>query len=337
MKASGLTTIFLLFMLLISLTTFMDLLYVGLPNALEVKVAFVPDNYTSINEALNVVPAGGVVYVRSGIYAEQIYITKPVSIIGLGDVKIVEPITIISTINVKLVNITVIISPPGSEISILIYNSTGINVINSTIAYSGITISASNNVLITNTLFLFIPHSAILVNQNSSNITVEKCFFQNTFSALTVMSGHDIVFRLNNINNTKGNPINLRKDAKNVLIYLNNFLGNNNVLDNGEGNLWYNPKYKLGNYWDKYAVKELDKNNDNILDKPFSISGLSENYDMYPLLYPYEEYLDILKKYETTAPINTKIKNQEVYLTIAASIIVLLTVLTILKKRGKIK
>jgi len=243
-------------------------------------VVYVPDNASSVMQAINMVAPGGTVYVKEGSYEEDVYVDKPVAIIGLGEAVIWGSIRVESTSNVSLVNLTVAISPPGSEVAILIHNSTMVRIDGLHVLYSNVMITESTGIEVYGSLFEDSPSPAILVDKGSSNITIRGNTFNSTYTALTVISGSNISFYYNKIYEARSYGVKLFSGAVGVMVFLNNFYNNTRGYDEGEGNTWYNPFLKLGNYWEGA-----------LCSTSVGVDGPAGSTDEYPLCSPFENHV----------------------------------------------
>jgi len=244
-------------------------------------VVYLPDNASSIMQAVNMVAPGGTVYVKESSYEEDVYIDKPVAIIGLGEVVLWGSIRVVSTGNVSLVNLTVAISPPGSEVAILIHNSTMVRINGLHILYSNVMITGSTAIEVYDSLFEDSPSPAILVDKGSSNITIRGNSFSSTYTALTVISGSNSSFYYNRVYDARSYGVKLFSGAVGVRVFLNNFYNNTSCYDEGKGNIWYNQSLKLGNYWEEA-----------VCNTGVGIDGPAGSIDEYPLCSPFENYLE---------------------------------------------
>ena len=97
----------------------------------------IPDDFNSINEALAAASRFDTIIVTSGTYKENLFITQPVNIVAMEQVKLIAKedkpaVTITTTHNVKLEGLEII---GGSE-GIFITNSSGITVLRNKISGS---------------------------------------------------------------------------------------------------------------------------------------------------------------------------------------------------------
>jgi len=256
--------------------------------AVSAETLYVPDDYLSIQSAVDAASSGDIIIVRKGTYIENIKINKSLIIKSEeGPEKTVvkakdadkSVFTVWSNENVTISGFSVEganreISASGIEL-----NSIGkCNIINNVLSnnYAGIGLVFSNNNVIT--------------NNNISN---------NTEGIILVTSDNNKIYK-NNIKNNFAGLIEICSGdgcSKNNKIYLNNFKDKFNALVD-VSNLWNSPEkitytYKgstytnyLGNYWSYYDGDDADE--DGIGDKPYIVGSTKDNY---PLIEPFENYL----------------------------------------------
>jgi hypothetical protein len=246
----------------------------------------VPDDASTINGAIAIVSNGGTVMVRGGTYEEYVYLNKPVALIGLGKTRMLEPLTIMETRNVTLRSMSFEIYPFGTEPGITIFNAGNVLLENLCFKGTGILVVNSTSIMLRNCSFTENPGPAVRI-LGGGRVIIEKCVFNNTYTALSVQQGVDIVFRLNTVY-AESLSIKLFKGCVNSTVCLNNIM-QGEAEDNGLGNKWFNETLKLGNFWRTYSGS--DKDGDGIIDEPKKISGSAGSLDKYPLAKMYEEYL----------------------------------------------
>jgi parallel beta-helix repeat protein len=222
-------------------------------------IVYVPDNYTTIQAAINNARNGSIINISSGTYPESIVIDKPLELIG-GD----KNCTIIDgDRSGKCIHVTA----NNVEIS-------GFTIKNGTY---GVYLELSNGCILDNNC-ISDNGDGIYLNDSDSNIITHNIVTNNGFC----LSG----IHLSSSNN---NSIYLND-------FINN---SNNVNSTGSANTWNSPSkinhtYNgstytdyLGNYWDNYTGSDVNGN--GIGDTPYSIN--SDNDD-YPLMQPWEKYFE---------------------------------------------
>ena len=296
-------TIFLVFQSGKSEETIGNVLYVG---------GNKPENYRSIQNAIDNASIDDTIFVYNGIYYENIIVNKTVNIIGenkentiiKGNInEIYDEFLIVFYVlenNVNISGFTITNSIPENNLLNYSFFSVGIliNANNTKIQGNiikentfGISLDNSfNNKIINNILTDNFIQIRIL---GSSDNTIENCEITNYNQNIFLQTNQEIGISFdiadnntivnNTISNISGIAIQFSYSCKNNTIYYNNFINNKeNANDSGENN-WDNGLH--GNYWDQY--NETDKNNDGIGDIPYKIPN-GNNQDKYPLMMPYD-------------------------------------------------
>jgi parallel beta-helix repeat protein len=281
-----------LFNFLLSLIFFLLLLNIGLPPARggENSIITVPDDVSSINLAIAAVPEGGTVIVRRGVYTEEVYVSKPITLLGENGARMLAPIKVLDVKNVTLKGMSIKIIPAGTATGIVLLNASKALLENLEIVGTGIWIVNSTEVTVRNCTFTENPGPAIQVRGASSNgILIESCLFNKTYTALSVRQGANITFRFNTVYG-ESFSIKLFSGCSNTTIYMNNIF-KGEAEDNGLNNKWHNETLKLGNLWGE-PKPEGDRNGDGIIDEPKNIGGTAQSVDKYPLTKPFTEYMN---------------------------------------------
>jgi parallel beta-helix repeat protein len=272
----------------------------------------VPDNYTTIQEAINNASSGATVFVRKGTYYEHVVINKTITLVGEdGNLTIIEgngtdDVIHIMADNVTIKSFTVTKSGMYPYNGILIDHSTGSVITNNRIIYnyegiglvyssinvvSGNTISSnydgiylyssSSNLVSGNTIFSN-NYDGIDLYYSSSNVVSGNTISHNDYAGIRLYySGSNVVCCNTILSNHPGIFIGLLIDYN--IIYHNNF--NNTVQAWSEStNVWdYGGE---GNYWSHSTKQDLDK--DGISDVPHAIDVANE--DNYPLMGMFSEF-----------------------------------------------
>jgi len=233
------------------------------PNTIKV-----PENYLTIQEAIDQANLGDIIQVSSGTYQETLFINKTLTLIGEDK------------------NNT-IVEGSGCDCTVILANLTTVNI-------SGFTIkNGSNGVLLEKC-------SGSVITGNNVNATDRSIWLHyshnNTVSDNTVMGGNitwrGIVLCGQSSNNTvirntiKDNAEGLGITGENNLIVHNNFINNQHQTNMIEShyNDWNNT-YE-GNYWSNY--NGTDANQDGIGDTPYPMD--ENNQDNHPLMGMYSEF-----------------------------------------------
>jgi len=308
----------------------------------------VPDDYPTIQEAINNATDGDTIYVRAGIYYENVVINKQ-NLTLIGENKYTTVIdsagknvgVSLKGNNVKIKGFTVrnayysgIEMRPwtcGHVIhdNIVLNNGYGIaghyDCINISICHNIIT---SNNVAGIEMLF---SHSTISHNLISEN---GKGEFQEYSSGIEIVIGvnSEVIYCVNNTisgNTIKNHRIGIwgmHYSEKN-LFYHNNFV-NNTIQIFSSSNAWNNSV--IENYWSDYAgidnysgPYQNETGGDGIGDTPYFID--ENNVDRYPLMNPWPPtpspipiggYAFPTEGYATTKPLTPYIALLEILIAI---------------------
>lgn len=221
----------------------------------------VPQDYTTIQEAINQANPGDTIQVSSGTYQENLFINKTLTLIGEDK------------------NNT-ILEGSGCGNAVIQANLTTVNI-------SGFTIKGGSNGI------WLEKCSGSVINGNNVNATDRSIWLHyshnNTVSDNTVMgnfSWRGIVLCGQSSNNTiirntiKDNEEGLGLTGQDNLIIHNNFINNQNqaVMLESHYNAWNNT-YE-GNYWSNYNGTDSDQ--DGIGETPYLID--ENNQDNHPLM-----------------------------------------------------
>ena len=278
----------------------------------------VPDNYTTIQGAINNASSGATIFVRKGTYYEHVVINKTITLVGEDrNSTIIDGYETGNVIHIRADNVTVkgftlrnsgmylysgvfVDHSTGSVITnnIVIYNSEGISLLYSssnvvcdnTISSNsdGIYLySSSSNVVSGNTIFSSNYHGIYLYS-SSSNVVSGNAILHNGFAGMSLYySSSNVVCGNTILSNFPG--INVGLLSINNTIYHNNF-NNTDQAWSESANVWnYGDE---GNYWSDYAEQDLNK--DGIGDAPYAIDV--DNKDNYPLMGTFSEFSITLKR-----------------------------------------
>jgi parallel beta-helix repeat protein len=253
------------------------------------KTINVPQNYHTIQEAINNAMIGEVILVQKGTYHEDIQINKTVSLRGEGpDLTTIEGNVSLYVVSVTADGVSIegfTILAENDTINPVIFQSTGNTLSNNVIenGYYGVVLSASagnmisDNIISGNTYGVEIRYSTN--NVFSDNVVADQGF------GIDLYFSNDNIFRGNTISeNLYG--ISLYDSSTNNIFYHNNFINNTNQLSYSESasstNVW--SLNGEGNYWSDYVGQDLI--GDGIGDSPYNHTDTEEG-DSYPLMGPF--------------------------------------------------
>jgi len=257
----------------------------------------VPDDYPTIQQAVNAVDPYDTVYVRSGTYHEHVTIGKPLTLQGED-----KNTTIINISNSIVRNCKVF----------------GNGWDTSSAARFGIDIAWCNNSSIVDCdVYSNDVHHAIILNV-TTNCTIEGCHvWDNTLDGIRA----DGYQGQNNNNTIRDNVVERNNCGIQIGSYnwpaSNNLIYHNYVIDNSvqagiwgnTNNLWDNGYPSGGNYWSDLPYKDLKSGpnqdqpgSDGINDAPYLINSTSK--DRYPLVKncPQPDMLAIEYRYGAPKP-----------------------------------
>jgi len=285
---------------------------IGIPVKADPPMLKVPDDYLTIQEAINNARSGEIIFVRKGTYVENIIINKSITLVGedqegtIIDGGAKGNVILIKASNVTVKGFTIRNSDPIIGCGISAERFGNITIKNNIIKDNniGIQISSSSrnqiyeNVISSNYIGIQLFYSSInvicrnFISNNTDGIDVFYYSISNIFY-------ENVIYR-----NTWG--VYLSFFSNNNVFYHNNFM--KNVYDvhvEQTVNTWcYNNE---GNYWDSYEGKDSDKN--GIGDTQYVIAG--KNIDYYPLMGRYYTFTAHFKgkDYRITIISNSTISN----------------------------
>jgi nitrous oxidase accessory protein NosD len=221
----------------------------------------VPDQFATIQEAINNANDGDTIFVRNGTYGEDLVVNKSVSLLGENKLG-----TIISGARLPE---EVVLDINASASNILISNFT----IRS--GYVGISVTYGSNIVITNNII-----------------------DDNMYVGIDLWSQPNVTIIGNTISHTRGfldsTAIGGDSSGNTTMIYHNNFI-DNDVMMLWVPAIWDNGYPSGGNFWDGYGSDlysgpyQNETGSDGIADGPKKIfDWVNEHvYDRYPLIFPY--------------------------------------------------
>ncbi|MBN2488247.1 MAG: right-handed parallel beta-helix repeat-containing protein [Methanosarcinaceae archaeon] len=253
---------------------------------------YVPDNFSTIQEAVYVSRNGDTVLVFSGTYPENVIVNRSISVIGEG---------------IPLVNST---GGTGFTVTSEACTIEGFNITNANgIGYAGIKLESDQNVLRNNSLVG--NYYGIYLASSDNNTLFNNSCMNNTDSGICLSSSMNSTIFNNTCNNNsafgggeggQGYGISLEDSGGNTL-YFNDLDNPNqnvpgmyyNAFDSntsGTINYWFNSTLLKGNRYSDY--RGSDNNSDGIGDTPYEIDYDSGDVDVpgsdpYPLM-PFEPF-----------------------------------------------
>jgi len=225
----------------------------------------VPCDYPTIQEAVREANIGDRIFVREGIYNENVVIDKDGIIVqGEGkDITIVDGNRLSSAllINANYVKVS------------------GFTFTNSPLLKPNILLETASGNIIEDNIVADNKGTGIQLEHSHGNI-ITKNTIQNNRKGITIKSyslGNTIAF--NSISNNRKKGIEIDEESNHNTIFNNNFIESSvNSYDACKNN-W--ERLGRGNYWSDYTGYDL--NDDQIGDLNYLIAG-GENIDRYPLM-----------------------------------------------------
>jgi parallel beta-helix repeat protein len=293
-------------------------LIVLLPVKADSKTIIVPDDYGSIQEAINHASDGDTIFIKKGVYVENPIVNKSISLVGEDKDSTIIDVTAGLKVQSNYVNITGLTIYDGHHGITVSANSSRIFGNKITDARVGIALlSAYNNVVAENTLENIGLSAAIQLSYSNNNIIqynyINSCTegiqlregsSNNTVIDNLVSNCQDVAIRLLGSGVGKkwygpdGNTImrnNISYSRVGTTVYgaNNNVVSNNNYVNNTIQFSASEDYYLIWggtrsvntidrNYWSDYEGKDLNK--DGIGDSPYVIDEY--NQDKHPLMNP---------------------------------------------------
>ena len=273
-------------------------------------IIYVPDDYSTIQAAVNAASPGDTVIVRDGTYIENVDVNKDHLTIRSehgAEVTIVQAANsrdYVFEVSADYVNIDgfMVTGAVGSYSGIYLNNVQHCNISNQRVWQNGhgIVIGYSNSNRIVSNALNSNVYSGINMLHSTSNIiqgnTIGQDYLNISYPNVGILLDYSNsnTFTSNDILNYKSSTF--WRGSNNNEAYLNNF------INTGEGiyyedstNVWHSPEkiaytYNgntytnyLGNYWSDYTGSDAD--GDGIGETPYPINSDADNY---PLMEPFE-------------------------------------------------
>lgn len=264
------------------------------PIKAQPKTIIVPENYPSIQEAINNADEGDTIYVKTGTYYENLVINKSISLIGdsarytMIDANSAEDVIWINQSEVNITSLRMINGSYGVRLSsstkcniqdcyidgnsnsgIFLFNSSNCFVTNCRIAvnmYEGIHLERSSHNTIINCSILSSGVSGIWICNSSTSNTILDCDIHSI-----IYGGYGIVIHSNSSSNTIKSCDIYSNDGDGVWIYdssdnlvMNCYLANNHngICLSGSDNLVANSSIQRNEYYGIF----IGSNNNTVTD-----------------------------------------------------------------------
>ncbi len=276
--------------LLLSVLCFIVILSLAIPASSPAKAAaatiYVPDDYSTIQAAIDAATPGDTIIVRGGIYCENVVINKSLYLEAENRTAIIDGNRSGDAVRVTVSNVVI----------------RGFTVQNAEWAGIRLDWDSNSNTIIDNVMRN--NGSGIVLQDSSKNRITNNSIENNIWNGIHLVNnrgewGNQIIGN-NIIGNWNGvNSYDIQKVNPNIF-YLNNFVNNTRQVLY----YWSNPtdtwnslelmvytykgktyKNYLGNYWSDYVG--IDASGDGIGDIPY---GIYSDKDSYPLVAPSENY-----------------------------------------------
>lgn len=165
------------------------------------NLIFVPDDFGSIQKAINLAREGSTIIVRNGTYVESLFINKPLNLIGVGASIIGKPESNVIKINSNNVNVS------------------GFKIIgNNKAPWAGVYIYYSTNCLIANNTILK-NHIGIYIYDSSYITLKNNKIFQNVFGMrVWGLTLKHFIHNISTSNMINGKSVYFFVNARNVVI-----------------------------------------------------------------------------------------------------------------------
>jgi parallel beta-helix repeat protein len=245
----------------------------------------VPDDYPTIQEAINNANPGDIIFVRDGTYYEHVVVNKAVWLVGED-----RQTTRIDGNNTAY---CVIIQSNGVALEDFIIENG--NLVDVMVNQNVSQVVIKNNFVINSDWGIYLAGSLnctvegnLVKNCRDTGIFLESSSY-NTIIGNTIVNNHEGVALTTAPHIPEVPPVPCRFNT----VHHNNFLNNSlQAVDYGIGNRWDDGYSSGGNYWSDYNCTDLfrdpyqnETGSDGIGDKSYVINV--NNVDHYPLMKPY--------------------------------------------------
>ncbi|MEM3769751.1 MAG: NosD domain-containing protein [Candidatus Bathyarchaeia archaeon] len=245
----------------------------------------VPDNYPTIQAALEASNNGDIIFVRAGVYFENVVVDKSVSLVGENAATAIidgggsGTVIYITANNVQVTGFTIRNSGGWPSYGVRIEDVNNCNVFRNNLTnnwcdirlYYSSNNSIAENIITNSEIGIWVANSLNnsitknTITNNNYGIEIDYCSENNINENDIMTNNYGIVLT----------------SASNNNIYHNNFINNADQIDSFDSvNAWDDGYPSGGNYWSDYTG--IDNNGDGIGDTAYIIN--TNNQDRYPLI-----------------------------------------------------
>lgn len=287
----------------------------------------VPDDYPTIQKAIDAANEGATIFVRNGTYSENVVLNKPnLTLIGEDKHTTVidgngESVVSLEVNNTKIKGFTLqngdcgILMSPWTHEHAISNNIIENNDYGVSGHYDCFDVSICDNTISSNNISgiqMLFSHSMISNNLISDN---GKGEFQGYSSGIQIVMGvnSEVVYCVNNIvfgNTIKNHQIGIwaiRYSEENL--FFHNNLVNNTIQFSGRTTMWNNSI--IENYWSEYSGVDMcsgpyqnETGSDGIGDTPYEVDV--NNQDEYPLMGMFSDF-NVTSEYHVQTVCNSTI------------------------------